>query len=238
MNFAREGLSFIVIAALIAVGAFGVALSRRSWPLWLLAFALTLIALWVAYFFRDPQRLGERGERLVIAPADGKVVMITEVDEPTFMKERAIRVSIFMNVFNVHVNRYPVSGIVRLVDRKPGRFSTPRPKKSSLENEQTSIGIESGSNHILVRQIAGLIARRIVTDAKEGEHVQQGERMGLIRFGSRVDVFLPVGTKLRVKVGDVDVRRRHRHRGARRAMMTLRDARSSAAVAACGAPSC
>ena len=203
MNFAREGLSFITIAAIIAIGSFGIALSRRSWPLWLLAFALTLIALWVAYFFRDPQRLGERGERLVISPADGKVVMITEVNEPEFLKERAIRVSIFMNVFNVHVNRYPVSGIVRLVDRKAGRFMNAAAEGASLQNEQTSIGLESGSNHILVKQIAGLIARRIVTDAKEGDHVQQGERMGLIRFGSRVDVFLPLGTSLRVKVGDV-----------------------------------
>jgi phosphatidylserine decarboxylase len=203
VNFAREGFSFIVISALVAAGAFGVALSRRSWPLWLLAFLLTVVALWVAYFFRDPQRHGERGERLVISPADGKVVMITEVDEPTFMKSRAIRVSIFMNVFNVHVNRYPVSGIVRLVQRKPGRFLNAAAEESSLENEQSSIGIESGSNHILVRQIAGLIARRIVTDSKEGEHVKQGERMGLIRFGSRVDVFLPLGSTVRVKPGDV-----------------------------------
>ena len=203
MNFAREGLSFIAIAALIAVGVFGVALARRSWPLWLLAFALTVIALWVAYFFRDPQRVGERGERLVIAPADGKIVMITEVDEPSFMKQRAVRISIFMNVFNVHVNRYPVSGIVRLVDRKAGRFLNAAAEDASVQNEQTSIGIETGSNHILVRQIAGLIARRIVTDAKEGDKVQQGARMGLIRFGSRVDIFLPVGTAIRVKVGDV-----------------------------------
>ncbi|HEY2163571.1 MAG TPA: phosphatidylserine decarboxylase family protein [Gemmatimonadaceae bacterium] len=202
MNFAREGLSFIVIAALVAAGVFGLALARRSWPLWLLAFALALIALWVAYFFRDPVRSGERGERLVIAPADGKVVMITEVNEPTFMKERSIRLSIFMNVFNVHVNRYPVSGIVRLVDHTPGRFANAATERSSLENEQTSIGIESGSNHVLVRQIAGLIARRIVTDSKVGQHVQQGERMGLIRFGSRVDVFLPAAAALRVKVGD------------------------------------
>ena len=137
--------------------------------MWLLAFGLTIIALWVAYFFRDPQRLGERGERLVIAPADGKVVMITEVDEPTFMKSRAVRISIFMNVFNVHVNRYPVSGIVRFVERKPGRFLNAATEESSLENEQTSIGLETGSNHILVRQIAGLIARRIITDAKEGD---------------------------------------------------------------------
>jgi phosphatidylserine decarboxylase len=203
VNFAREGLSFIVVSALVAVGAFGVALSRRSWPLWLLAFALTVIALWVAYFFRDPQRQGERGERLVIAPADGKVVMITEVDEPTFMKSRAIRISIFMNVFNVHVNRYPVSGIVRLVQRKPGRFLNAATEESSLANEQSSIGLETGSNHILVRQIAGLIARRIITDAKEGDRVQQGERMGLIRFGSRVDVFVPIGSTVRVKVGDI-----------------------------------
>jgi len=203
VNFAREGLSFIAIAAIIAVGSFGIALSRRSWPLWLLAFALTLIALWVAYFFRDPQRLGERGERLVISPADGKVVLIKEVDEQEFLKEKAIRISIFMNVFNVHVNRYPVSGIVRLVDRKSGRFMNAAADSASMENEQTSIGLESGSNHILVKQIAGLIARRIVTDAKEGDHVQQGERMGLIRFGSRVDVFVPIGTTLRVKVGDV-----------------------------------
>jgi phosphatidylserine decarboxylase len=203
VNFAREGLSFIVISALVAAGAFGVALSRRSWPLWLLAFLLTVVALWVAYFFRDPQRHGERGERIVISPADGKVVMITEVDEPTFMKARAIRISIFMNVFNVHVNRYPVSGIVRLVQRKPGRFLNAAAEESSLENEQSSIGIEAGSNHVLVRQIAGLIARRIVTDAKEGDRVQQGERMGLIRFGSRVDVFLPLGSTIRVKPGDV-----------------------------------
>ena len=202
MNFAREGLSFIAIAALVAAGVFGIALVRRSWPLWLFAFALALIALWVAYFFRDPERSGERGERLVIAPADGKVVMITQVDEPTFMKERSIRLSIFMNVFNVHVNRYPVSGIVRLVDHTPGRFANAATEKSSVENEQTSIGIESGSNHVLVRQIAGLIARRIVTDSKVGERVQQGERMGLIRFGSRVDVFLPAGAMLRIKVGD------------------------------------
>jgi phosphatidylserine decarboxylase len=203
VNFAREGLSFIVISAIIALATFGLALNRRSWPLWLLAFALTLVALWVAYFFRDPQRIGERGERLVIAPADGKVVMITEVDEPSFMKQRAIRISIFMNVFNVHVNRYPVSGTVRLVERKAGRFLNAAAEESSLQNEQTSIGLETGSNHILVRQIAGLIARRIVTDAKEGDRVHQGDRMGLIRFGSRVDVFVPLGTVLRVKSGDV-----------------------------------
>ncbi len=203
MNFAREGLSFILIAALVAVGAFGVALSRRSWPLWLLAFLLTVVALWVAYFFRDPTRTGQRGDQLVISPADGKVVMVTEVDEPMYLKSRATRVSIFMNVFNVHVNRYPVSGVVRFVERKPGRFLNAARDEASLENEQASVGIETGSNEVLVRQIAGLIARRIVTDAHDGEQVRQGDRMGLIRFGSRVDVFIPVGSTLRIKPGDV-----------------------------------
>jgi phosphatidylserine decarboxylase len=203
VNFAREGLSLIVIAALIAVGAFGLALTRRSWPLWLLAFCLTIVALWVAYFFRDPVREGERGDRLVISPADGRVVMITEVEEPIFMKSKAVRVSVFMNVFNVHVNRYPVTGTVRYVEHKAGKFLNAAAENASIENEQASIGIETGSNSILVRQIAGLIARRIITDSKEGDRVQQGDRMGLIRFGSRVDVFLPATTKLRVKVGDV-----------------------------------
>ena len=203
MNFAREGLTFIVISALIALGAFAVALSRRSWPLWLFAIALVVIALWVASFFRDPVRNGERGDRLVIAPADGKVVMITEVDEPTFMKARAKRISIFMNVFNVHVNRYPVSGTVQFVEKKSGKFLNAAAENASMENEQTSIGIESASNEVLVRQIAGLIARRIVTDAKVGDRVTQGTRMGLIRFGSRVDLFVPLSADVRVKVGDV-----------------------------------
>jgi phosphatidylserine decarboxylase len=205
MNFAREGLAFIIIAALIAAAAYTAALTRRSWPLWLLAFALTLVALWVAYFFRDPERSGSRGDQLVIAPADGKVVMITEVDEPAFMHGRAIRVSIFMNVFNVHVNRYPVSGTVRYVHSSPGKFMNAATEQSSLENEQTSVGIETGGRRILVRQIAGLIARRIHTYSREGERVEQGERMGLIRFGSRVDVFVPPGSMVRVKTGDVTV---------------------------------
>src|SRR5438876_7749014 len=186
MNFAREGLALMVSAALIAAVAFALALARRSWPLWLLAFALTLVALWVAYFFRDPERTGERGDRLVIAPADGKVVMITKVDEPTFVRDSATRVSIFMNIFNVHVNRYPVSGVVRFIDRKPGKFLNAATEASSMANEQTSVGIVSGTYRILVRQIAGLIARRIATYGKDGDTVRQGDRMGLIRFGSRV----------------------------------------------------
>ncbi|MDF2772700.1 MAG: Phosphatidylserine decarboxylase proenzyme [Geminicoccaceae bacterium] len=205
MNFAREGMTFIVIAALIAVAAYAAALTRRSWPLWLLAFLFTLLALWVAYFFRDPERSGERGAGLVIAPADGKVVMITDVDEPTFIHGRATRVSIFMNVFSVHVNRYPVSGTVRYVFRSPGKFLNAATEQSSIENEQTSVGLEAGTHRILVRQIAGLIARRIHTYSREGERVEQGERMGIIRFGSRVDVFVPPGSGIKVQVGEATI---------------------------------
>ena len=205
MSFAREGLVFIAIAALVAAGTFAFALNRRSWPLWLLAFVLTLLALWVAYFFRDPERSGPRGDQVVIAPADGKVVLIQEVDEPTFMNGRARRISIFMNVFNVHVNRYPVSGTVRYVKYNPGKFLNAAVEKSSLENEQMSVGIETARTRILVRQIAGLIARRIVTYSKEGEQVEQAQRMGLIRFGSRVDVFLPLDAVVKAQIGDMTV---------------------------------
>lgn len=203
MNFAREGLLFIAIAAVIAIGGFGFAITRRSWGLWLAALVLLLLALWVAYFFRDPERSGERGPSLVIAPADGKLIMIAEVEEPSFIQDSALRLSIFMNVFNVHVNRYPVDGTVKYVHYNKGKFFNAAAEKSSLENEQMSVGLDTGRYRVLVRQIAGLIARRIVTYSKDGEKVKQGDRMGIIRFGSRVDVFLPVGAKVRAKLGDV-----------------------------------
>jgi phosphatidylserine decarboxylase len=205
VNFAREGLLFIVVAALLAAGMFALAVTRRSWPLWLLALAVTLVALWIAYFFRDPERTGERGKHLVLAPADGKVVDIRELDEPTFIRGRALRISIFMNVFDVHVNRYPVGGTVRQVQRTAGRFLNAAGERASLENEQVSIGIEIDGTRVLVRQIAGLIARRIHTYSTEGQTVNQGDRMGIIRFGSRVDVFVPNGAKPRVKVGEVTI---------------------------------
>lgn len=202
MNFAREGLLFIAIASGIAAAAYALAFWRRSWALWLVAFALTLLALWVAYFFRDPERRGERGPDLVIAPADGRVVQVADVDEPAFLEGRATRVSIFMNVFDVHVNRYPVDGVVRYVHYNPGKFLVATREKASLENEQSSVGIESGEHRVLVRQIAGLVARRIVTYSREGDVVKQGDRMGIIRFGSRVDVFLPPGSPVRVRQGE------------------------------------
>lgn len=203
MNFAREGMAFIVGSVVIAAAVILLAATRRSWPLWLLGFALLIIAIWVASFFRDPERTAaEAGDQIVISPADGKVVLITEVDEPTFVKGRARRISVFMNIFNVHVNRYPVSGNVSYVQVTPGKFLNAIAEKASLENEQTSVGIEAGGHRILVRQIAGLIARRIHTYSKVGDQARKGERMGMIRFGSRVDIFLPLDAPIRVKEGD------------------------------------
>lgn len=202
MNFAKEGYVFIGIAMALAAVAFAGAIARRSFLLWLVAFVLTVLALWVAYFFRDPERTGARGERLVVSPADGKVIMITNVNEPAFMGGEALRISVFMNVFDVHVNRYPVSGTVAYLHYNEGKFINAARDKASLENEQMSVGIETNGHKVLTRQIAGLIARRIVTYSKPGEAVTQGERMGLIRFGSRVDVFLPPASKPLVKVGD------------------------------------
>lgn len=205
MSFAREGIPFILIAAALAAAGYTAALARRSWPLWLLAFVLTLLVLWVAYFFRDPERTGPRGDRLVISPADGRVIDIREVDEPAYLGGRAIRISVFMNVFDVHVNRYPVSGTVEYVHYNPGKFINAAAEKASLDNEQMSIGVRAGSQKVLFRQIAGLIARRIVTYSRPGDTASQGDRMGLIRFGSRVDVFVPVGSTIRATLGQKPV---------------------------------
>ena len=202
MRVAREGVVFILLAWLFALGAIAIGTSRHSIGWYLAAVPLVIIALWVVYFFRDPERTGERGEKLVVSPADGLVVMISDVDEPSFIAGESTRISIFMNVFDVHVNRYPVNGVVRYLKYNKGLFLNAAHDKASLDNEQMSVGIESGSRKILVRQIAGLIARRIVNYARNGDAAEQGVRMGLIRFGSRVDVFIPPASLVRVKVGD------------------------------------
>lgn len=202
MRFAREGYIFIAIAA-FASGAFGArAVTRGSGGWWAATVVAVVLTAWVAYFFRDPERIGERGPGVVIAPADGRVVAIETVDEPAFIGGPAVRVSIFMNIFNVHVNRYPVSGTIGYRHYNPGKFLNAADDKASLVNEQTTLGIDSDGRRIVVRQIAGLIARRIVTYAAEGDAVIQGERLGLIRFGSRVDVFVPTDAMIAVHVGE------------------------------------
>jgi phosphatidylserine decarboxylase len=202
MKVAREGVIFIIIAWLLALGALWMG-SRHHSPGWYVAAVpLLIIALWVVYFFRDPERTGDRGEHLVVSPADGLVVMVTDVEEPSFIAGMATRISIFMNVFDVHVNRYPVNGVVKYLKYNKGLFLHAAHEKASLDNEQMSVGIESGSRRILVRQIAGLVARRIVNYAKAGDRAEQGVRMGIIRFGSRVDVFIPTDSVVRIKVGE------------------------------------
>jgi phosphatidylserine decarboxylase len=202
---AREGWPFIAIGFAIALGAAALAWRYATVPLWMLAAGAFVLALWVVYFFRDPERTGQRGERLVVSPADGRIVQITDVEEPDFVHGRALRISIFMNVFNVHVNRYPVSGKVTYVHYNAGKFLNAARDKASLENEQMSVGIETGHGRVLVRQIAGLIARRIVNYAAVGDQADQGTRMGIIRFGSRVDVFVPPSSKVRARVGDFPI---------------------------------
>lgn len=203
MRIAPEGWPFIGIAWIITIAA---ALLAQRWggAWWALPAALGIVAIWVVAFFRDPIRPGPRGDRYVLAAAEGKVVLVTEIDEPMYVKERTVRISIFLSVFDVHVNRYPVNGVVELVQYNKGKFLHAADEKASLDNEQSSVGMRGPRGRVLVRQIAGLIARRIVTDAKAGDHVAQGDRLGLIRFGSRTDVFLPLSARpvIKVKPGD------------------------------------
>ena len=196
MRIAREGWPFIAVAWALVVGA-----ALLWWPL---AALLAVVAVWVVAFFRDPIRPGPRGERYVLAAAEGHVVHVTEIDEPMYVKERAVRISIFLSVFDVHVNRSPVDASVELVHYNKGKFLHAASEKASLDNEQASIGLRGPRGRVLVRQIAGLIARRIVTDSQPGDRVTQGARLGLIRFGSRTDVFLPLSARpvVKVKPGD------------------------------------
>ena len=197
MRLAPEGWPFVKVALALDLALLVV---WYSWPGWTLALVGVgiLLTVWVAAFFRDPERPGPRGDALVLAPADGRVCGIAQVDEPMYLHRKATRVSIFMSVLNVHVNRYPVSGEIEVVQYNPGQFTVASHDKASLVNEQASVGINGPRGPVLVRQIAGNIARRIVTDAAAGDRAVQGERLGMIRFGSRVDLFLDPAVPLKV----------------------------------------
>jgi phosphatidylserine decarboxylase len=155
-------------------------------------------------FFRDPQRLIPADPQLLLSPADGKVVQIIEIMEDNFFHCQVQRLSVFLSIFNVHVNRSPVSGKVEYFSYRKGSFRPAFKEHASIENEQTAIGIVDHSDRkIMFTQIAGIIARRIVCDLREGHHTQAGERMGMIRYGSRVDIYyLPEQLDLKVKIGD------------------------------------
>ncbi len=208
MRFAREGRPFVAIGFLVLLALGAVAVGSNN-PVGYMALALwALVAVWIPIFFRDPHRDGQRGDELIIAPADGVVVSVADTEEDEYLHGPAKRVSIFMNAFNVHVNRHPMTGVVEHRRYQPGRFFNASLDKASIHNERMSLGVRGKYGPILVRQIAGLIARRIVADPLLNSTVHQGERLGIIKFGSRVDVFIPhngeptvdVGTKTRAGV--------------------------------------
>ena len=193
---ALEGLPFIIPLLVIssALWYFGI-----RYP----AIFFTLLTLFVLWFFRNPERLIPADENSIVSPADGKVIFAGRVFEDRFLKADAVKVSIFMNVFNVHVNRVPVSGRVVGLFYNPGKFFSANLDKASLENEQNVVLLETANGRkVLFIQIAGLIARRIVCYLKEGDVVEKGKRFGMIRFGSRLDVYLPVDCRVNIKVGD------------------------------------
>ncbi len=192
---ASEGWPFIIPLAIVTALLFALGWKNTG----VVALALTLFVL---FFFRDPERRIPEGKDLVVSPADGKIIVVKDVFEPAYLKQDVKQVSIFLSVFNVHVNRSPVDGKVELVKYNPGKFHVASVDKASLDNEQTAMVVANGQYKILVKQIAGLIARRIVCYAKAGDTIKRGDRYGLIRFGSRVDIFLPKNAEIKVKPGD------------------------------------
>jgi phosphatidylserine decarboxylase len=192
---AAEGWPFIIPLAIVTAVLFSLGWRNTG-------IAALVLTLFVLFFFRDPERTVPEGKGLVVSPADGKVIVVKDIFEPDYLKQQVKQVSIFLSVFNVHVNRSPLEGTVEVVKYNPGKFHVASVDKASLANEQTSMVIASGKHKVLVKQIAGLIARRIVCYARSGDAIRTGERYGLIRFGSRVDIFLPKDAELKVRVGD------------------------------------
>lgn len=204
MHFAPEGRPFTVAVGTLALAGWGVVLVRGGGSEWTVGLAgtLTLLTGFVAWFFRDPRRAAPPDRALVLSPADGRILDIAETVEETFFGGPCRRMTIFLSIFNVHVQRAPLAGLVAYRSYRPGSFAMAWKPKASEENEQASLGLDTPGGPVLVRQIAGLVARRIVTDPHEGDHVDRGERIGLIRFGSRVDLFLPLDWRVQCAVGD------------------------------------
>lgn len=206
MTIHREGYVSLAIVTLVSVAIVWAARSITSND-YVLVFAYALASflfLIILQFFRNPIVRVKKGERTVLAPADGKVVVIEEVEENEYFKDKRLQVSVFMSPINVHVNRNPIGGLVSYAKYHPGLYLVAWHPKSSTENERTTFVIQHPSGtEILFRQIAGALARRIKWYIREGQMVEQGAEMGFIKFGSRVDLFFPIGTKLNVKLGQV-----------------------------------
>jgi phosphatidylserine decarboxylase len=168
---------------------------------WIFGIGSLILYVFLLFFFRLPTRYLEPDPGLIYAPADGKVVVIEEMDEMEYFRDKRLQVSIFMSPFNMHSNRYPVSGCIKYVEYHPGHKMVAWHPKSSELNERSTIVIETGNGtEILVRQIAGAVARRIITYARENQVVKQGDELGFIKFGSRVDIILPLGTEIEIPI--------------------------------------
>lgn len=200
----RYGYDVVVAAVVIAVAVSAAALLFVGWkPVRIgVPLAAVIAVAFTLWFFRDPDRLIPSGEGIVLSPADGEVVLVQPVFETEYLKSEGTQVSIFMSPLNVHVNRYPISGTVGYFRHIPGKFLVAYAEKSSTDNERTLIGVENGRMKVLFKQIAGFVARRIVAEVKVGDHAVAGERFGMIKFGSRVDVIIPRSADVKVKLGD------------------------------------
>lgn len=200
----KEGLQTLIIDILFIIVLLVLcSLYFPSWFVWL-SILMVVKFIFLLSFFRNPIRaIQEFNDNLIYSPADGKVVVIEEVQENEYIKDKCIQISIFMSPLNVHVNRYPFSGTVDYVRYHPGKYLVAWHPKSSTENERSSIGLKSkNGTRILLRQIAGAMARRIVFYPMKDQKVKQGEDLGFIKFGSRVDIFLPIDAEILVKIGD------------------------------------
>lgn len=201
----REGTEILIVSAILLLILNGLVfkLCALSIPFYIVAAISITLYLLMVNFFRCPiRRFEQDSEKIVVAPADGRIVVVQEVDEQEYFHERKLMISIFMSVTNVHANWYPVDGVVKHVSHQNGKFMKAWLPKASTENERSTVVIETPEGHIVMaRQIAGAIARRIVTYAQEGEECYIDEHMGFIKFGSRVDVYLPIGSEPCVKLG-------------------------------------
>jgi phosphatidylserine decarboxylase len=198
---AKEGIPILSVFLFVTLGMLLLYYTTKTNFFLYCFFISVFLSIFTAYFFRDPERAVPQEPGLIVSPADGKIIEICEEENKT-LGGRARRVSIFLSVFNVHINRMPAQGKVESVKYYKGEFLAAWDEKASLKNEQTHIAIDCGRYKLLVKQIAGLIARRIVCKAHEGETYQRGDRIGMIKFGSRTDLFLPLEAELKVKTGD------------------------------------
>ena len=198
----RDGLGIIVFTGVVLILFCFLTWYIDSDIVAVLTVILAFVFVFHFFFFRDPDRMPPEGDHLLVAPADGKVIKIDTVKENLYVNDEVYLVSIFMSVFNVHVNRIPLDGTVEMIEHRKGRFLAAWAEEAIEHNEQTIIGLKTAYGKILFRQIAGLIARRIICRLKEGQQVLRGSRFGLIKYGSRVDLYLPKSITLRVQVGD------------------------------------